>query len=171
MVEHATTLHGTAPDRLEAPVLVLTGSTREGSLTRRLAGPLSDLPYFDQDLETVPPTAVVDLRRQVAAADVVALVTPEYNGAVPGLLANAIDWLSRPRGSLAGIRVLTVSASPGAGGGARALVALQTVLASTGADVVGSLSVPRAGDLLEDPTALSAALDALVSGLEARRAA
>jgi chromate reductase len=87
--------------------LVITGSARQDSHTRRLgaqlaartpgavlAPRLTALPYFDQDLEATPPPAVTALREQVAAADTVVFVTPEYNGAIPGLLANAIDWLS-----------------------------------------------------------------------------
>ena len=90
-------------------VLVLTGSARSESFTRRLgaafvervpgahlAPRLTDLPFFDQDLEADPPVAVQRLRAQVAAADLVVVVTPEYNGTIPGLLGNAIDWLSRP---------------------------------------------------------------------------
>src|SRR6476661_8385412 len=90
-------------------VLVLTGSARSESYTRRLgaalvertpdaaiAPRLTDLPFFDQDLEADPPAAVQRLREQVADADVLVVVTPEYNGTISGLLGNAIDWLSRP---------------------------------------------------------------------------
>ena len=134
------------------PVLVLTGSARTGSFTRALGMAVSDrlpdgelapvltaLPYFDQDLEARGPAAVEALRAQVAAADTVVVVTPEYNGTIPGLLGNAIDWLSRPygQGALAGKPVLAVAASPGAVGGARAVVALRTVLGNAGAVLVG----------------------------------
>lgn len=133
-------------------VLVLTGSARTGSFTRalgsaltealpdaRLAPVLTALPYFDQDLEAAGPAAVEELRAQVAAADAVVVVTPEYNGTIPGLLGNAIDWLSRPygQGALSGKPVLAVAASPGAVGGARAVVALRTLLGNTGAQLVG----------------------------------
>ena len=133
-------------------VLVLTGSGRTGSFTRtlgqavaaalpdgELAPVLTALPYFDQDLEAAGPAAVEALRAQVAGADAVVVVTPEYNGTIPGLLGNAIDWLSRPygQGVLSGKPVLAVAASPGAVGGARAVVALRTVLGNTGAVLVG----------------------------------
>ena len=134
--------------------LVLTGSARADSYTRRLgaliadatpdallAPRLTDLPFFDQDLESDPPAAVQQLREQVAAADVLLVVTPEYNGTIPGLLGNAIDWLSRPYDGcpavLRGKPVLAVAASPGGVGGARAVVALRTVLANAGAQLVG----------------------------------
>lgn len=134
-------------------VLVLTGSARTGSYTRALgeavaaavpgavlAPRLTALPYFDQDLETTPPADVAALRAQVEAADALVVVTPEYNGTIPGLLGNAVDWLSRPygAGALRGKPVIAVAASPGATGGARAVVALRTVLANAGAELVGS---------------------------------
>ena len=133
-------------------VLVLTGSARRDSYTRRLgealaaglpggelAPRLTELPYFDQDLEAAPPAEVEALRAQVRDADAVVVVTPEYNGTVPGLLGNAVDWLSRPygAGSLRGKPVVAVAASPGGVGGARAVVSLRTLLGNTGAQVLG----------------------------------
>ena len=134
------------------PVLVLTGSARRDSYTRRLgeaiaaglpggqlAPRLTELPYFDQDLEATPPAQVEALRAQVRDADAVVVVTPEYNGTVPGLLGNAVDWLSRPygAGSLRDKPVVAVAASPGEVGGARAVVSLRTLLGNTGARVLG----------------------------------
>ena len=133
-------------------VLVITGSARRDSYTRRLGeaiaaglpgGALADrltvLPYFDQDLEAAPPAEVEALRAQVRDADAVVVVTPEYNGTVPGLLGNAVDWLSRPygAGSLRSKPAVAVAASPGEVGGARAVVALRTLLGNTGAHVLG----------------------------------
>ena len=133
-------------------VLVITGSARRDSYTRRLgealaaglpdgvlAPRLTELPYFDQDLEASPPAEVEALRAQVRDADAVVVVTPEYNGTVPGLLGNAVDWLSRPygAGSLRGMPAVAVAASPGEVGGARAVVSLRTLLGNTGADVLG----------------------------------
>jgi chromate reductase len=157
-------------------VLVLTGSARRESFTRRLgeavaasvpgselAPRLTVLPFFDQDHETAPPASVEALRAQVDAADAVVVVTPEYNGSIPGLLGNAIDWLSRPygAGALRGKPVLAVAASPGGAGGARAVVALRTVLGNAGADVVGRpVSVDLVHERLEGD-----ALDALVTEL------
>ena len=141
--------------------LILTGSARSDSFTRRLGGAvaaavpggvlaprLTDLPFFDQDGEASPPAAVQELRALVAAADLVVVVTPEYNGTIPGLLGNAIDWLSRPYGeepaALRGKQVLAAAASPGGVGGVRALVSLRTVLGNAGADLLETtLSVPE----------------------------
>src|SRR5262249_7331013 len=58
---------------------------------------LDEIPMFNADLdgETTPPT-VARLRQAVREADGLLLVTPEYNHGVPGVLKNAIDWLSQP---------------------------------------------------------------------------
>lgn len=169
-------------DAPPAPVLVLTGSARRDSYTRRLGAAIADasggvlaprlteLPYFDQDLEPTPPAEVEQLRRQVQDAELVVVVTPEYNGTVPGLLGNAIDWLSRPYGALKGKRVVAVAASPGGVGGARALVSLRTVLGNAGAELVGPGSTVADVHLrLEDGTAheaLEAEVRDLLRGLE-----
>jgi NAD(P)H-dependent FMN reductase len=96
-------------------IAVLVGSLRPDSLNRRVAellverapegvvleivDGLSDVPFYDErlDAEAVPASAVA-LRETVAAADAVLAVTPEYNGTMPAVLNNAIDWLSRPYG-------------------------------------------------------------------------
>ena len=158
-------------------VLVLTGSARRDSYTRRLgealaagldggvlAPRLTVLPYFDQDLEAAPPAEVEALRAQVVAADAVVVVTPEYNGtvpgllgnAVPGLLGNAVDWLSRPygAGSLRGKPAVAVAASPGGVGGARAVVSLRTLLGNAGAVVLGApLTVADVHEVLDGGSA------------------
>ena len=149
-------------------VLVITGSARRDSYTRRLgealaaglpdgvlAPRLTELPYFDQDLEATPPAEVEALRAQVRDADAVVVVTPEYNGTVPGLLGNAVDWLSRPygAGSLRGKPAVAVAASPGEVGGARAVVSLRTLLGNTGADVLGRpITVGGVAQLLDAGT-------------------
>jgi len=56
-----------------------------------------DLPLYDDDVRAAGYPAVVQrFRAQVAAADAILFVTPEYNYSVPGVLKNAIDWTSRP---------------------------------------------------------------------------
>jgi chromate reductase len=114
-------------------ILMLVGSLRADSLTARLtdsvagllpAGTttqvysgLGDLPHYDQDLDTdQAPASVVAFRAAVSAADGLVVATPEYNGSLPGVLKNAIDWASRPRGKAAitdkPVAVLSVSPSP-----------------------------------------------------------
>ena len=119
-------------------ILVIAGSTRRDSLNRRLAwlvarirlfdtvtvvADLRRLPFYDGDLEARGvPQPVAELRATVTAADLVVVVTPEYNGTVPGLLGNAVDWLSRParESVLRGKPMLVLSASPIPYGGVRA---------------------------------------------------
>jgi NAD(P)H-dependent FMN reductase len=167
-------------------VLVLTGSARRDSYTRRLgealaaelpggvlAPRLTELPYFDQDLEAAPPAEVEALRAQVRAADAVVVVTPEYNGTVPGLLGNAVDWLSRPygAGSLRGTPAVAVAASPGGVGGARAVVSLRTLLGNTGAQVLGRpITVGDVGQLL-DAGALDEVVEQVAEALDGASAA
>ena len=100
-------------------LLVLVGSLRAGSTNAQLADAaiahlpaevdgtiftrLADLPHYSEDLDhddTLPEVAR-DLREAVADADAVLLVSPEYNGSLPGVLKNAVDWVSRPRGAAA----------------------------------------------------------------------
>ena len=114
-------------------ILMLVGSLRADSWTAQLTDSVADLlpagvtsqvyadlgelPHYSQDLDTDrPPAAVVAFRDAVAAADGLVVATPEYNGSIPGVLKNAIDWASRPRGEAAitgrPVAVLSVSPSP-----------------------------------------------------------
>jgi NAD(P)H-dependent FMN reductase len=97
-------------------VVVLLGSLRADSYNRRIAERLqaeapehvtveiatglADLPFYNEELDTPGqvPAAAESLRAHVATADRVLAVTPEYNGTMPAVLNNAIDWLSRPYG-------------------------------------------------------------------------
>jgi chromate reductase len=144
-------------------ILVITGSSRRGSLNTQLAkvvaavrrqdrvtlgNDLDRVPFYNQDVEAAGvPAAVRELREAVAEADALVMVTPEYNGSVPGMLGNAVDWLSRPPGGsvLRGKPVVVLSASPSRYGGIRAAEHLRTVLGDIGADVApAGLSLPRA---------------------------
>jgi chromate reductase len=93
------------------------------------------VPVYDADLEL--PAVVADLKRQVADADAVLIVTPEYNYGIPGGLKNVLDWLSRPafESVFAHKPVGVMSVSPGATGGARAQAQLKNVLLSMVAQV------------------------------------
>ena len=99
-------------------VLVLVGSLRQGSINRQLAelavetapdgvrleffDRLGELPFYNEDIDNEDVAGPVAALRQVAAdADATLVVTPEYNGSIPGVLKNAIDWLSRPFGNSA----------------------------------------------------------------------
>src|ERR1700712_967240 len=100
----------------------------------------------DQDLDTEqPPAAVVAFRDAVRRADGLVVATPEYNGSMPGVLKNAIDWASRPRGtsSLAGKPVAVISVSPSPRGAQWAREEAEKVLRVAGAvPLEESLGVP-----------------------------
>src|SRR6476646_2769913 len=117
-------------------VLVLVGSLRADSLNRKIAETLRDqapagvvveiaenldaLPFYNEDLDGADvPAAAAALRDRVAAADRVLAVTPEYNGTMPAVLNNAIDWLSRPygAGAISGKPFGVVGATPTPYGG------------------------------------------------------
>ena len=83
---------------------------------------LAGLPLFNQDVEEAGiPESVALLRAAVASADGLLVVTPEYNHGVPGVMKNAIDWLSRPprQSALDGKPAAIIGASPGMTGTAR----------------------------------------------------
>ena len=108
-------------------IVVLVGSLRADSVNRRLdqklvsdapagleveiAEGLADQPFYNE--------AAQRLRDRVASADRVLVVTPEYNGTMPAVLKNAIDWLSRPygAGALAGKPLAVLGTTPTPYGG------------------------------------------------------
>lgn len=91
---------------------------------------LDAVPLFNEDIEKLPPAAVVDLKNRIRAADAVLFATPEYNYSVPGVLKNAIDWASRPYGDSAwkGKPAAILGASIGALGTARAQYHLRQMM-------------------------------------------
>jgi len=127
---------GTPPQRHR--VVGMVGSLRQGSLNRALLHAaielapvaleivpldISGVPLYNSDVEaTATPSAVHELRVAVMQADAILIATPEYNHGVPGVLKNAIDWLSRPPAdsALNGKPCGIIGASPGMTGTARA---------------------------------------------------
>ena len=75
------------------------------------------------------PAEVTRLADQIAAADAVVISTPEYNSALPGVLKNALDWVSRTKGAPWQDKpVAIVSAAAGRAGGARAQSSLRLAM-------------------------------------------
>jgi chromate reductase len=105
---------------------------------------LAAVPLFDEDLELATPEGppgVHALRAAIAAADGVVIATPEYNHALPGVLKNALDWLSResPQGEVLVDRpVAVLGASSGPWGTRLAQASLRQVLHTCGALVMPS---------------------------------
>lgn len=123
----------------------ICGSLREASLNRmalRLASEsvpsgtrfselgIGDVPMFDGDLmdRGIPPS-VVELRAAIRMCDGVVIATPEYNFSIPGVLKNALDWVSRGDDQPFSYKpVAIITASPGPLGGARVQYDLRKVL-------------------------------------------
>lgn len=167
-------------------ILALSGSLRRGSWNRALLeaavacapngmdvhvwSGLGSIPLFNEDDERMDgddPAPVRELRRLVAAADGVLIATPEYNHSMPGVLKNAIDWLSRarPEAVLERKPVAVTGASTGRWGTRLAQAALRQILGATEAlllpapylfvgevarafDASGRISDPRLGEAL-----------------------
>ncbi len=125
-------------------LLGIPGALRSGSTNRlllaqaRLAfGPATQteadlrMPLYDGDLEEdegVPAEARA-LYDQIAAADAVVIACPEYNKAPPGVVKNALDWVSRLKGNPWKDKpVAILSAAGGRGGGDRSQFALRLML-------------------------------------------
>ncbi len=134
--------------------LAFAGSLRQGSYNRALlraavelapaelaieVHDLAAIPLYNGDLEAAGmPEPVATLRRAVAEADGLLVVTPEYNHGLPAVTKNAIDWLSRPPRPhpLDGKPTAILGASPGAFGTVRSQGQLRLVLASTNTPVM-----------------------------------
>jgi chromate reductase len=99
---------------------------------------LGDLPPFNEDDELAPGEAVERWRKSVAAADALLFATPEYNGSIPGVLKNAIDWASRPVATtvLRNKPAAVIGASTGMFGAVWAQAELRKVLSTAGARVI-----------------------------------
>jgi NAD(P)H-dependent FMN reductase len=153
-------------------IVVLVGSLRSDSVNRRLAEKLAsdapaglrveivdglaDLPFYNEDLDADEvPAAARRLRDRVATADRVLVVTPEYNGTMPAVLKNAIDWLSRPygAGALAGKPLAVIGTTPTPYGGKWAHADVRRSATVAGAVVVEEATVSQSSigvDVLAD---------------------
>lgn len=89
------------------------------------------MPLYDGDLEAAEgyPEAVTLLYEQIKAADAIVISTPEYNKAPPGVLKNALDWVSRIKGNPWKDKpVAIISAAGGRAGGDRSQYALRLMM-------------------------------------------
>ncbi|WP_066321395.1 NADPH-dependent FMN reductase [Bacillus sp. FJAT-29814] len=128
-------------------IVTIVGSLRKESFNLKLAKTMEEryqgkfnikmldirnLPYFDQDEENDPPQAVKEFKQEIANADGVIIITPEYNWSIPGVLKNALDWASRVDKVFIGKPVMALGATPGMLGTVRAQMHLREILASPG---------------------------------------
>ena len=108
---------------------------------------LEDIPLYDDDLrDKQMPTAVTRLCETIAYADAVLIATPEYNYSLPGVLKNAIDWVSRTEPQpFKNKAVAIMGASPSAIGTARAQYDLRKIFVYLDAHVLNKPEVMIGG--------------------------
>jgi NAD(P)H-dependent FMN reductase len=118
---------------------IAAASAPEGTAVTTFRG-LEEIPFYNEDLdvEGKVPAKAAELRAAVAAADGLLLVTPEYNGTMPAVINNAIDWISRPFGasSATGTKAAVIGTSAGQYGGVWAHDDVRKSLKVAGAEVV-----------------------------------
>ncbi len=160
-----------SPLAAEMKVLAFAGSNRANSYNKKLVHDAADIarqmgatvtvidlkdypmPFYDEDLESKQgmPNNAKKLRQLMIKNDAVIIASPEYNASIPALLKNTLDWVSRgENGSYSpdafkGKKFAIMSASPGPGGGARALVHLRAIIEAVGGTVIEKqVSIPNA---------------------------
>lgn len=159
----------TKEDRImeKKKIVFIVGSLRKGSFNRQMAEYAAkqlknkaevefleyrEIPYMDQDIEYPAPEEIKRVREHVFAADGLWIFSPEYNGGIPGVLKNLLDWLSRPlkpqpaplETALLGKKI-AISAVAGKSAGAGVLGQLQALLTLVQAKV---MEAPQAGLVL-----------------------
>jgi chromate reductase, NAD(P)H dehydrogenase (quinone) len=178
---------------MTARILAFAGSLRRYSFNKKLVSiaaqgvreagaevtvvDLKDfpLPLFDQDLEAEQgiPDNGKKLKKHFTDHDGLLIASPEYNSSIPGVLKNAIDWVSRPESgepplvAFQGKVATLMSASPGALGGLRGLVHVRAILGNLGVIVLPEqVAVPKAHEAFgPDGSLLDAKQQAAIVGL------
>jgi len=176
-------------------VLMILGSLRQNGLNRQLANHVrdkigaraqvhfldyADIPFMNQDIEFPAPQSIARVRSEVKKADAIWIFTPEYNGQIPGVLKNLLDWLSRPvtpsgsrQESAAAGKIVTISAAAGRSAGMGVRKQLYPLLKVMSMHVVGDMGTGialggeafSAGTLTlseQDESALDAQIDLLL---------
>lgn len=152
----------------DSKILVLLGSLRSASVNRQLAelavesapdgvtlevfDRLGELPFYNEDIDGADVAEPVQaLRRAAAEAHAALVVTPEYNGSIPGVLKNAIDWLSRPfgDGALKGKPMAVIGTSLGQFGGVWAHDETRKSFGIAGPRIVEDLKLSVPGKVLD----------------------
>ena len=157
-------------------IIAFAGSLRKNSFNKKLvkiaaqgaedAGALVqlvdladfDIPLFSEDIETGGiPADVIKLKRLFVDKDGLLISSPEYNGSIPGVLKNALDWLSRPDQAekigqaFRDKTVAIMATSPGGLGGIRGLSHVRDVMFNLGMNVIPKqLAIPSAAKAFDD---------------------
>ena len=152
---------------MTSTILTLVGSLRSGSINRQLAETavssapegvevkifegLGDIPFYNEDIdvEGLVPAPAAALREAAARSEGLLLISPEYNGTMPAVLKNAIDWLSRPFGlsSISGMPAAVIGSAFGQYGGVWAQDDARKSLGIAGARVVEEVRMAIGGSV------------------------
>ncbi len=184
------------PDRPDRAlhILALAGSFRTGSVNQALVAAareeapshvavddldLRAIPFYDGDLEAAgDPQEVAELKEAISGAGALLVVTPEYNGSLPAVLKNAMDWASRnhPNSVLRDKPVALMGATPGRGATSGAQAHARQILERIGAIVLDepSVQLTLANEHMSDGVLVSAEIrsqvrevvDALVDAVD-----
>lgn len=165
-------------------VLVLVGSLRAESFNRRLAEAIAEhapvgaevviadgldqIPFYNEDLDGEnAPAAAVALRKKVAEADRLLVVTPEYNGTMPAVINNALDWASRPfgAGAIKDKPLAVVGTAIGQYGGKWAHDDTRRSAKIAGAAVIDDIELSHAYAWGNDPVADTETVEAFVNAV------
>jgi NAD(P)H-dependent FMN reductase len=179
-------------------ILALVGSLRAGSHNRQLAEAavklapegaevelfegLAEIPFYNEDIDVEGnvPAAAARLREVAGAADALLLFSPEYNGTIPAVLKNAIDWLSRPygAGALSDKPVAVVGTAFGQYGGVWAQDEARKAASIAGAKVLDDIKLSIPGSVVRfaethpvDDTEVAAQLTEVISRIHGQAAA
>jgi chromate reductase len=161
-------------------VIALAGSTRADSYNKKLVREAAKIaqemgaevtvidlkdypmPFYDADLEKEGmPVSAQQFRARIINSDAIIISSPQYNGSIPAVLKNALDWASRDEkgqesdAAFMGKKIVIMSASPGKKGGAKGLVHLRAVLKDCGGDVLEKqFSIPCADQAFDETGSL-----------------
>lgn len=151
-----------------ASFCVIVGSLRSGSVNRAIARAaaalapdevelvihsIADIPFYNGDVEERgTPGAVEELHRVVAGSAGVLFFIPEYNGSLPAVAKNVIDWLSRPPNALEGKPLAAIATTPGSRAGAGVLAHFEQIFEHMQADYsrFESLGIGSYGEKLDE---------------------
>ena len=124
---------------------------------------IEKLPIYSEDDEFNPSSIVKEIKQKITESDGVLITTPEYNHSIPGILKNALDWISRVDTVMVKKPVMIIGCTTGALGTVRAQIHLRQILNSPG---ISALILPgnevyitfvnekmnKSGELIDEPT-------------------
>lgn len=146
---------------------ILVGSLNEESINMKLARliaedfsreaefnfiDLSEFPLYSPQAQADYPDPITEIKLGIEQSDGVMIFTPEYNRSIPGVLKNALDWISRPnnvKNPFLGKKVAVLGVSPGKLGTALAQRHLREILVFFGADIFAGEMYLTASDVFD----------------------